>query len=184
MEKTPFLPGLLITFFKKVAQIFFYVKSFSYISSVIIETNTMKEIINTTGVQTNNTINNVTLGKIKDVRFISKTRAGFMTVVDARDFDIEGYNNHPERLISGYKKGALQTVQVQFESSDYWFTVFARAGKKVHLIDEAILADLHVGTINGMFLNTNLYSQLQYQAVGAKSWACKAFVQNEALVAA
>jgi len=144
----------------------------------------MKQIINTTGVQTTEVLNNVTLGKIANARFISKTRAGYMSISDARDFDIEGYNNRPERLISGYKKGALQTVQVQFESSDYWFTVFARAGKKVHLIDEAILADLTVGTINGMFSNTNLYSQLQYQAVGAKTWASKAFVQNEVAVAA
>lgn len=144
----------------------------------------MKQIINTTGVQTTEVLNNVTLGKIVNARFISKTRAGFMTISDARDFDIEGYNNHPERLISGYKKGALQTVQVQFESSDYWFTVFARAGKKVHLIDSAILADLTVGTINSMFSNTNLYSQLQYQAVGAKTWASMAFVQNEVAMAA
>ena len=184
MEKTLFPGWLLITFFKKVAKTFFYLKYFSYISSVIIETNTMKEIINTTGVQTTEVINNVTLGKIKDVRFISKTRAGFMTVVDARDFDIEGYNNHPECLITGYKKGALQTVQVQFENSDYWFTVFARAGKKVHLIDSAILADLTVGAINGMFYNTNLYSQLQYQAVGAKTWASMAYVMNEVEMAA
>ena len=54
------------------------------------------------------------------------------------------------------------------------------------MIDEAILADLTVGTINSMFYNTNLYSQAQYQAVGAKTWADKAFafVQNEAEVAA
>jgi len=141
----------------------------------------MKEIINTTGIHTFDFINKPELGKITNVRFISKTRAGYMTVSDARDFDIEGYNNHPERLISGYLKGALQTVQVQFESSDYFFTVFARQGKKIHMIDEAILADLTVGTINSMFYNTNLYSQAQYQAVGAKTWADKAFafVQNE-----
>ena len=144
----------------------------------------MKEIINTTGVQTTDAINNVTLGKIKNARFIAKTRAGFMTMVDARDFDVEGYNKRPESLVSGYKKGALQTVQVQFESSDYWFTVFARSGKKVQLIDEAILRDLTVGTINSCFLNTALYSQLQYSAVGAKSWACKAYVMNEVEMAA
>jgi hypothetical protein len=137
----------------------------------------MKEIINTTGVSTHDTIDN--LGKFNGVRYISKTRAGFMTISDAQDFDIERLNNHPESLISGFKKGALQTVQVQFAGSDYWFTVFARVGKKVHLIDQAILRDLTVGTINSMFVNTNLYNQFQYQAVGAKSWASKAYVMNE-----
>ena len=139
----------------------------------------MKQIINTTGVHTCNTINNVTLGKITNVRFISKSRGGFMTITDARDFDIEGYNNNPERLISGFLKGALQTVQVQFESGDYFFTVFARSGKKIRLIDEAILRDLTVGTINSMFYNTELYNQRQYGAVNAQSWASLAYVQNE-----
>ena len=172
------------TFLKKVRFRFFYVKYFSYISSVIIETTTtMKEIINLTGIPTGNTINNVTMGKIKNVRFISKTRAGYMTVTDARNFEIESCNANKENLINGFLKGALQTVQVQFENSDYFFTVFARVGKKVHLIDEAILADLTEGTINQLFYNTSLYSQLQYQAVGSKTWASKAFVQNEVEVA-
>lgn len=139
----------------------------------------MQEIINTTGVHTTDVLDNATLGKFIKVRFISKSRAGFMTVSDARDFDIEPLNNHPESLIGGFKKGALQTVQVQFANSDYWFTVFARSGKKIHLIDKAILRDLTVGTINGMFFNTTLYSQSQYGAVNAATWASKAYVMNE-----
>ena len=63
-------------------------------------------------------------------------------------------------------------------------TVFSRTGKKVKLIDEAILANLTVGTINGMFANTNLMDMEQYKLVGAKSWASMAFVQNEVPVAA
>ena len=139
----------------------------------------MQEIINTTGVHTVDVLDNATLGKFVKVRYISKSRAGFMTVSDARDFDIEPLNNHPESLIGGFKKGALQTVQVQFANSDYWFTVFARAGKKIHLIDKAILRDLTVGTINGMFYNTDLYGQSQYNAVNAATWASKAYVMNE-----
>jgi len=139
----------------------------------------MEQIINITGVHTTDVIDNTTLSKFVKVRYISKSRAGFMTISDARDFDIEGLNNHPERLISGFKKGALQTVQVQFADSDYFFTVFARAGKKIHLIDKAILRDLTVGTINGMFYNTALYSQAQYAAVNSATWASKAYVMNE-----
>jgi hypothetical protein len=138
----------------------------------------MKQIINISRVRSSNTIEGK---KIAKVRFISKSRAGFMTISDSREWDIEGYNQHPERLISGFKKGALQTVEVQFEDQniDYFFTVFARQGKKIHLIDEAILADLTVGTINSLFYNTELYNQAQYGAVNATSWASLAYVQNE-----
>ena len=136
----------------------------------------MKEIINVTGIPTVDQLKGHT---ITAARFISKSRAGFMTIADARDFDIEGFNQHPERLISGYKKGALQTVQVQLDGSDYFFTVFARQGKKIHMIDEAILADLTVGTINSLFYNTELYSQYQYNAVNSATWASMAYVMNE-----
>ena len=136
----------------------------------------MKELINVANIRT---VDHIQSNKITNARFISKSRAGFMTVVDARDFEIEGFNKHPERLISGYKKGALQTVQVQLEGSDYYFTVFARQGKKIHMVDEAILRDLTVGTINGMFYNTELYNYQQYKAVNSATWASMAFVMNE-----
>jgi hypothetical protein len=136
----------------------------------------MKELINLNHVRTCSFIKE---GQITGVRFISKSRAGFMTISDARDFDLEGYNNNPERLITGFKKGALQTVQVQLDGSDYYFTVFARQGKKIHFIDEEILRNLTVGTINSMFYNTELYSANQYKAVNSATWASKAFVMNE-----
>lgn len=139
----------------------------------------MKQIINISRVRSSNIIDGK---KIQKVRFISKSPAGFMTITDARHlWSIEGYNQHPERLISGFKKGALQSVEVQFEGQDidYFFTVFARQGKKIHLIDEAILRDLTVGTINSLFYNTELYNQAQYGAVDATSWASLAYVQNE-----
>ena len=135
----------------------------------------MKKIINATGVRTVDFL----MGKtITAARFIVKSRAGFMTVVDARDFDVEAYNKYPERLISGYTKGALQTVQVQLDGSDHFLTVFARQGKKIHLIDEVVLADLTVGTINSLFSNTDLYNWQQYKACNTASWASKAYVMN------
>lgn len=114
-------------------------------------------------------------------RFVTKCRAGFMTISDSRESDIAHYLAHPEALIGGFKKGALQTVQFQPEGSDYWFTVFARNGKKIPIIDQAILSDLTVGTINSFWLNTALYSQLQYELVRAKTWADKAYVMNTKL---
>jgi len=136
----------------------------------------MTDLINITSVRTTNFIDG---RQITGVRFISKSRAGFMTVVDARDFDIERYNKYPEALISGFKKGALHTVQVQLEGSDHFLTVFARVGKKIHIIDETILREVTVGTINGLFYNTELYSQAQYKAVNAATWASYAFKMNE-----
>ena len=113
-----------------------------------------------------------------EFRHIVKTRLG-MTCVDARDFDNVRMNEHPESIISGYKRGALQTVEFKAEGSDIWLTVFSRTGKKVKLMDEAIMRDLTVGTINGMFDSTNLMDMNQYKAVNSKSWASTAFVMNE-----
>ena len=141
----------------------------------------MQKIINTTGIQTTDFLSQYTAGKF---RFISKCPAGFMTIVDGRDFDNERYMQHPESLINGYKKGALQTVQFNPEGTDIWLTIFARVGKKIHLCDQTILRNLTVGTINGLYYNTNFYSQSQYRAVGATSWASKAFVENTAQLAA
>jgi len=136
----------------------------------------MKEIINVTGIPTVDYLKDYTAGKF---RFISKARAGFFTVSDARDFDNPRYMANPEGLLKAYKKGALQTVEFCPEGSDYYFTVFARVGKKIKLIDKAILASLTVGTINSLWYNTELYSQYQYKAVGSKTWASMAYVMNE-----
>ena len=111
-------------------------------------------------------------------RSIVKTKLG-MTCCDARDFDNPRMCEHPESIISGYKKGVLQAVQFKPDGGDFWLTIFSRTGKKVKLIDESILIDLNVGHINGMFYNTNLYSNEQYKAVYAKSWASMAYKENE-----
>lgn len=136
----------------------------------------MKEIINTTNIHIVDYLNQYSAGKF---RFISKARAGFFTVVDARDWDNPRYMENPESLLGAYKKGALQTVQFCPEGSDYYLTVFARVGKKIKLVDKAILASLTVGTINSMWYNTELYSQYQYKAVNSKTWASQAYVMNE-----
>jgi hypothetical protein len=113
-------------------------------------------------------------------RFISKTRLG-MTCTDARNFENERLMKYPESIISGYQKGALHTVEFCPEGSTCYLTVFCRVGKKIKLIDETILANLTVGTINGLYSNTNLYNQDQYKMVNSSSWASKAFVMNKEL---
>ena len=136
----------------------------------------MQEIINVTGIPTVDYLSKYKAGRF---RFITKTRAGFYTVSDARDFDNPRYMENPEGLLTGYKKGALQTVEFCPEGSDYYFTVFARVGKKIKLVDTAILEKLTVGTINSLWYNTELYSQHQYKAVNSKTWASMAYVMNQ-----
>jgi hypothetical protein len=131
-------------------------------------------------IMTNDILSQYTAGKF---RMVVKTRLG-MTVCDTRDFDNPRIMANPESAISGYKANALQTVQFQPEGSEFWLTVFSRTGKKVKLIDESILANLTVGTINGVFYNTNLMDMHQYKLVGSKTWASMAFVENAVEVAA
>jgi hypothetical protein len=47
-------------------------------------------------------------------------------------------------------------------------------------MNEAIAEHLTVGDINdgGVMANTSLYSQEQYKAVNAKTWANKVFILN------
>ncbi len=137
-------------------------------------------LVNKKDINVTNVLEGYSAGKF---RFVVKCRAGFLTVSDSRDFDNPRYLKNPESLINGYKKNSLMTVQFQPEGSEYWLTVFARQGKKIPVIDETILANLTVGTINSFWLNTALYDQTQYQSVAAKTWADKAFVMNEKIVA-
>ena len=112
-----------------------------------------------------------------EFRHIVKTKLG-MTCCDARDFDNPRMCEHPSSTITGYKKGVLQTVQFKPDGCNFWLTIFSRTGTKVKLIDESILIDLKVGHINGMFYNTNLYSNEQYKSVNATSWASMAYKEN------
>ena len=129
----------------------------------------MKNIINTTGLHTTNFIN----GRSGKFRAVVKCRAGFNTIVDGKD-----YHRNVMDIMTGYKKGALQTIEFLSEGTDHWLTVFALKGKKVVVVDEEILENITVGDINSTFLNTELYNQNQYQSVNAKTWVDKAYVMN------
>ncbi len=136
----------------------------------------MKNLVNTTEINAVRYMNGFNAGKF---RFITKCRAGFMTISEASEHANINYMEYPEMLMTAYKKGALQTIEFQPNGSDIWLTVFAKKGNKVVIIDEVIMKSLSVGTINQLWHNTNLYNQKQYEAVGAKTWASKAFVMNE-----
>jgi hypothetical protein len=133
----------------------------------------MNNLVNIAGINTVNVLGDYNKGKF---RFVTKCRAGWMTIIDAKDWDNEWFMTQPESIIAAYTKGALQTVEFCPDGGDYYLTVFARKGNKIVLIDETILGHLTVGTINQLYRNTNLYNQSQYDAVGAKTWADRAFV--------
>lgn len=107
-------------------------------------------------------------------RVIVKCQAGFMTstVTKAKS---------PIHAFRQFKPKAIQSIAYIKEIKDigeHDFTVFARAGKKIWASDE-FLSEVEVGDINQALSNTALYSQEQYQAVKATTWASKAYVMNE-----
>ncbi len=102
-------------------------------------------------------------------RVITKCQAGFMV-----SSDIEA--NSAIAAFRRYKPKAIQSIA--FISNGYPITVYARAGKKVWA-SECFLSEVTVGDINQALYNTALYSQGQYEAVKAKTWADKAYVMNK-----
>lgn len=135
----------------------------------------MTKLVNTTKINTVDYLKDYTAGKF---RFVTKCTAGFMTVSDAKPYDNAYFIKHPEALLNVYKKGVLQTVEFCPDGGDYYLTIFGKKGNKIVIIDETILVNLTVGTINGLWYNTNLYSQTQYNAVQAKTWADRAYTDN------
>jgi hypothetical protein len=126
-----------------------------------------------------NTVDYLSESTTGKFRFVTKCRAGWLTISDARGFDNERLMKYPETIISGHKKGALHTVEFCPEGSDFYLTVFAKQGKKIKIIDKTILENLTVGIINSMWFNTDLYHQAHYAYFNAKTWADKAYAMNE-----
>jgi hypothetical protein len=164
---------------KKSAFRFFYVNLFVYICIVIINKDiTMTNVINLTGINTTDFIK----GQNGQFRAIVKVRAGFMTTVEDLGIECNWSTGQQWKkaidVFRGFKKGALQTIEFKREGSNHWLTIFARSGNKIKLMDIELMQDITVGDINQNWYSTNLYSQNQYSAVGAKTWADKAYVGN------
>lgn len=136
----------------------------------------MKDLINIHNLPTTDILSQYKSGKI---RFITKCRAGYMVCTEAREFDNTNLLQNPDLFLRTHKKGALQSIEFQPEGVSGYLTIFARSGKKIKVIDKTILVNLTVGTINSYWPNTELYSQDQYQAVNAATWASYAYRMNE-----
>ena len=111
-------------------------------------------------------------------RVITKCQAGFMitSVVDA---------SSALNALRQYKVKAIQSIAriKEVSGNEHDFTVFARSGKKIWVAED-MLAEFTVGDINQELSNTALYDQFQYASVNAKTWADKAYVMNEEVIAA
>jgi hypothetical protein len=107
-------------------------------------------------------------------RVITKCQAGFMvsSVKEAKSA-IDVFRSYQIKHVH-----SIARVKDINGIGEQDFMVYARTGKKVW-IDEDLLCELEVGDINQSLTNTALYSQAQYNAVNAKSWASKAYVMNE-----
>jgi hypothetical protein len=108
-------------------------------------------------------------------RVITKCRAGFMVTSDIE-------TNSAISAFRRFKPKAIQSIAFMLNGG-HPITVYARAGKKVW-VSECFLSEVTVGDINQDLSNTALYDQHQYKAVNAKTWASKAYVKNEEVVAA
>ena len=107
-------------------------------------------------------------------RVITKCQAGFMvSSVKQAKSAIDVFRSYKIKAVH-----SIARVIDMERIGEQDFMVYARTGKKVW-IDENLLCELEVGDINQSLTNTALYSQAQYQAVNAKSWASKAYVMNE-----
>lgn len=108
-------------------------------------------------------------------RVITKCKAGFMVTSDIE-------TNSAISAFRRFKPKAIQSIAYMLNGG-YPITVFARNGKKVWA-SECFLSEVTVGDINQEMYNTALYGQGQYEAVKAKTWADKAYVMNEEVIAA
>jgi hypothetical protein len=103
-------------------------------------------------------------------RAVAKCQAGYLCTSEA-------YAHSPIEAFRRYQPKALQSLEVVTETGST-ITMYARMGKKVWASD-MLLIDMEVRDINQELGNTALYSQAQYDVVGDKNWAAKAFQMNQ-----
>ena len=103
---------------------------------------------------------------------VTKCRAGYPTVST-----VEADN--PYQAFRRFQTGAILNLSFNNKNVNHNFTLYARQGKKVWIAPE-LAKDITVGDINDgkVMSGTSLYSQDQYQAVNAKTWVSKVFIQN------
>ena len=98
-------------------------------------------------------------------RTVSKCRAGFMTISD--------HETTLERVVTNWKKNALQTIEVQLPGSDFYLTVLALKGNKFVIAENTILENIKIGTIHSSF--PKMADHGHWKNIGSKTWADNAY---------
>jgi len=107
------------------------------------------------------------INKEYEFRIAGKCKAGFINIHDT----VETVD-----VIRGYGKNSLVNIQAKNEYGQ-WMNVYTTKGGKWYSIDLGFLKVITVGTMRESFpdmCDMNLWS-----FVGAKTWADKAFSQND-----
>lgn len=109
-----------------------------------------------------------------EFRLITKCRAGFMTISER--------TGTIDRVVTGYKKGALQTVEMKLEfenDKSLFVNIFAMKGNKFYIVDKAILECLRVGDIHYSFPKMADFNH--WKKIGTKTHADPAYGNIEEL---
>ena len=83
-----------------------------------------------------------------------------------------------KHVFDWFKSNAILAIEFTPIGYDHTYTVYARKGNNILIMDYEIAREITVGQINGSMANTNLCDQRQYDQVGARTWADRAFVPN------
>lgn len=109
-----------------------------------------------------------------EFRLITKCRAGFMTISER--------TGTIDRVVTGYKKGALQAVEMKLEfenDKSLFVNIFAMKGNKFYIVDKAILECLRVGDIHYSFPKMADFNH--WKKIGTKTHADPAYGNIEEL---
>lgn len=113
-------------------------------------------------------------GRTGDFTAITKCKAGFPISVQRSRTEWPTIKH----VFDWFKSNSILAIEFRPDDYDHRYTVYARKGNKIVIMDKALARELTVGDINSCMSNTNLCDQKQYDYVNAKTWASKAFVQN------
>ena len=78
-----------------------------------------------------------------------------------------------ERVVTGWKKNALQTIEVQLPGSDFYLTVLALKGNKFIIAENTILENITIGSIHSSF--PKMADHGHWKNIGSKTWADNAY---------
>jgi hypothetical protein len=112
------------------------------------------------------------LDKKYNFRAAAKCQAGFINISD--------WECTPAEAIASWKKNSLVSIQVEVvyeNGTKNWMNVYTTKNSKWYSIDLGFLKTLTVATMRQSF--PDMCDMKLWEMVGAKTWADKAFTQND-----